>query len=118
MASGAPPAVLVGRAQPPPALADGTVWFADPTFGILMPNQGSIVEPELDHRSVYRFDSRTGELRRMADFEQPDGFGFSPNDDVLLRFTLSSQQSCGPTASTRQMPRPVSSSQASCAAWC
>jgi gluconolactonase len=62
---------------------DGTIWFADPTFGILMPNQGSIVEPELDHRSVYRFNPRAGELRRMADFEQPNGVGFSPNGDVL-----------------------------------
>ena len=35
---------------------DGTIWFTDPTFGLLMPNQGSLVEPELDHRSVYRFD--------------------------------------------------------------
>lgn len=63
--------------------SDGTIWFADPTFGILMPNQGSIVDPELDHRSVYRFDPRTGDLCRMADFEQPNGVGFSPNGRVL-----------------------------------
>ena len=62
---------------------DGTIWFADPTFGILMPNQGSVADPELDHRSVYRFDPRTGELRRMADFEQPNGVGFSPDGRVL-----------------------------------
>lgn len=62
---------------------DGTIWFADPTFGILMPNQGSIVDPELDHRSVYRFDPRTGELRRVADFEQPNGVGFSPDGSVF-----------------------------------
>ena len=62
---------------------DGAIWFADPTFGILMPNQGSIAEPELDHRSVYRFDPRTGELRRAADFEQPNGVGFSPDGRVL-----------------------------------
>ena len=35
---------------------DGAIWFTDPTFGLLMPNQGSLAEPELDHRSVYRFD--------------------------------------------------------------
>lgn len=63
--------------------SDGTIWFADPTFGILMPNQGSIADPELDHRSVYRFDPRTAELRRMADFEQPNGVGFSPDGRVL-----------------------------------
>ena len=63
--------------------ADGTVWFTDPTFGLLMPNQGSVREPELDHRSVFRFDPATGELRRMADFEQPNGLAFSPDGRVL-----------------------------------
>lgn len=62
---------------------DGAIWFTDPTFGLLMPNQGSLAEPELDHRSVYRFDSSNGELRRMADFEQPNGLGFSPDGRTL-----------------------------------
>ncbi len=59
--------------------ADGAIWFTDPTFGILMPNQGSLAEPELDHRSVYRFDPRDGSLGRMADFEQPNGIFFAPD---------------------------------------
>ena len=63
--------------------ADGAIWFTDPTFGILMPNQGSLVEPELDHRSVYRFDEATGRLDRMADFEQPNGLRFSPDGRTL-----------------------------------
>ena len=63
--------------------ADGAVWFTDPTFGILMPNQGSIVEPELDHRSLYRFDPKTNDLRRMADFEQPNGLAFSPDGRTI-----------------------------------
>ena len=62
---------------------DGAIWFTDPTFGILMPNQGSIAEPELDHRSVYRFEPGSGELRRAADFEQPNGVGHSPDGRVL-----------------------------------
>jgi gluconolactonase len=62
---------------------DGAIWFTDPTFGILMPNQGSLVEPELDHRSVYRFDAVTGQLNRMADFEQPNGLRFSPDGRTL-----------------------------------
>jgi gluconolactonase len=56
---------------------DGTIWFTDPTFGIIMPNQGALAEPELDHRSVYRFDPQTGKLTRMADFEQPNGLAFT-----------------------------------------
>ncbi len=63
--------------------ADGAIWFTDPTFGILMPNQGSVVDPELDHRSVYRFDPRDGLLGRMADFEQPNGLAFSPDGRTL-----------------------------------
>ena len=63
--------------------ADGAIWFTDPTFGILMPNQGSVADPELDHRSVYRFDPRDGSLGRMADFEQPNGLGFAPDGRTL-----------------------------------
>ena len=63
--------------------ADGAIWFTDPTFGILMPNQGSLVAPELDHRSVYRFDPNSGALRRMADFEEPNGLFFSPDGRTL-----------------------------------
>ncbi len=62
---------------------DGAIWFTDPTFGLLMPNQGSLEEPELDHRSVYRFDPQTHNLRRMADFEQPNGLFFSPDGRTL-----------------------------------
>ncbi len=63
--------------------ADGAIWFTDPTFGLLMPNQGSLAEPELDHRSVYRFDPASRDLRRMADFEQPNGLFFSPDGRTL-----------------------------------
>jgi gluconolactonase len=62
---------------------DGAIWFTDPTFGILMPSQGSLVEPELDHRSVYRFDAVTGKLDRAADFEQPNGLAFAPDGRTL-----------------------------------
>ena len=63
--------------------ADGAIWFTDPTFGLLMPSQGSVVEPELDHRSVYRFDPRDGSLRRMADFDEPNGLFFAPDGRTL-----------------------------------
>ena len=63
--------------------ADGAIWFTDPTFGTLMPNQGSLVEPELDHCSVYRFEPATGALRRMADFEEPNGLAFAPDGRTL-----------------------------------
>jgi len=62
---------------------DGAIWFTDPTFGIIMPNQGALAEPELDHRSVYRFDPAPRTLQRMADFEQPNGLAFTPDGSTL-----------------------------------
>ncbi len=62
---------------------DGTLWFSDPTFGLNMPKQGSLREPDLDHRSVYRYDPDSGEVRRVADFEQPNGLDFSPDGGIL-----------------------------------
>ena len=62
---------------------DGTVWFSDPIFGIAMPSQGALADPELGHQSVYRYDPRTGALGRMADFEQPNGVAFNPDGGTL-----------------------------------
>lgn len=62
---------------------DGSIWFTDPTFGLMVPNQGCIADPELDHRSVYRFDPASGALARMADFEDPNGLGFTADGRTL-----------------------------------
>ena len=62
---------------------DGALWFTDPAFGLHSPRQGALDKPELDHRSVYRFDPRSGQVSRMADFEQPNGLGFSPDGGTL-----------------------------------
>lgn len=62
---------------------DGAIWFTDPAYGIQNPRQGCPAEPELDHRSVYRFHPGTGALERMADVEQPNGIGFSPDGRTL-----------------------------------
>ena len=62
---------------------DGSIWFTDPIFGIVMLSQGALAEPELDHCSVYRFDPGTGALNCMADFEQPNGLAFSPGGRTL-----------------------------------
>jgi len=62
---------------------DGAIWFTDPTFGIIMPNQGALAEPQLDHHSVYRFDPTSGDLQRMADFEEPNGLAFTADGATL-----------------------------------
>jgi gluconolactonase len=63
--------------------SDGAIWFTDPIFGIIMPSQGALAEPELGHSSVYRFDPVRGDLARMGDFEQPNGIVFSPDGRTL-----------------------------------
>ncbi|HLM66877.1 MAG TPA: SMP-30/gluconolactonase/LRE family protein [Longimicrobium sp.] len=62
---------------------DGAIWFTDPTYGIQNPKQGCPAEPELDHRSVYRYDAAANALARMADLEQPNGIGFAPDGRTL-----------------------------------
>jgi gluconolactonase len=62
---------------------DGAVWFTDPTYGVMSPRQGCPAEPELEHRSLYRFVEATGELTRVADFDQPNGLAFSPDGRTL-----------------------------------
>ena len=76
--------------------ADGAVWFTDPVFGLMMPQQGCLAESELDHRSVYRHDAVTGNLRRMADFDQPNGLFFAP-DGRTLYVSDTSRSIGGPT---------------------
>ena len=62
---------------------DGALWFTDPAYGLILPKQGALAEPELDHRSVYRFDPNTGATVRMADLEQPNGLAFAPYGRTL-----------------------------------
>lgn len=63
--------------------SDGVIWFTDPTFGITYDDQGYPTSPDLDHRSLYRIDPGTGTLQRMADFDEPNGLAFSPDERVL-----------------------------------
>ena len=76
--------------------ADGAIWFTDPVFGLMFPTQGCLAEPDLDHRSLYRFDPRSGDLQRMADFDQPNGLAFSP-DGGTLYVSDTSRSIGGPT---------------------
>ena len=63
--------------------ADGALWFTDPMFGLCIPRQGCLAEPELDHCSVYRYLPASRSLTRMADFEQPNGLAFSADGRTL-----------------------------------
>jgi gluconolactonase len=64
--------------------SDGTVWFTDPTYGILSDYEGYKADPEQVSRNVYRLDPETGDLTAVAsDFLQPNGLAFSPDETKL-----------------------------------
>lgn len=65
--------------------SDGTVWFTDPTYGILADYEGYKADPEQPTRNVYRLDPRSGELTAViTDFVQPNGLAFSPDETKLF----------------------------------
>ena len=63
--------------------SDGSVWFTDPTYGILSDYEGYRAAPEQPTRNVYRIDP-DGSLSVVADdFTQPNGLAFSPDEQTL-----------------------------------
>ncbi|WP_343079037.1 SMP-30/gluconolactonase/LRE family protein [Ostreiculturibacter nitratireducens] len=64
--------------------SDGSIWFTDPTYGILGDYEGYKAEPEQAHHHVFRLDPDTGELAPVVDdFVQPNGLAFSPDESLL-----------------------------------
>ena len=61
--------------------SDGSLWFTDPSFGIIAWYEGAKAEPELP-TNVYRWSD--GELDVVAEgINQPNGLAFSPDESVL-----------------------------------
>ncbi|MBR0558277.1 SMP-30/gluconolactonase/LRE family protein [Ciceribacter sp. L1K23] len=64
--------------------SDGSIWFTDPSYGILSDYEGYRTEPDLPTRNVFRLDLVSGELEIVADdFNQPNGLAFSPDESLL-----------------------------------
>ncbi len=62
--------------------SDGSIWFTDPSYGILTDYEGDSAESELPCQ-VYRIDT-DGSLSAVAtDFVKPNGLAFSPDESVL-----------------------------------
>jgi gluconolactonase len=60
--------------------SDGSIWFTDPSFGVLGWYEGEKDEPALP-TNVYRWD---GALTVVAEgINQPNGLAFSPDESVL-----------------------------------
>lgn len=64
--------------------SDGSIWFTDPSYGILMDYEGMRAESEIGACHVYRVDPDTGDIRIVADdYVKPNGLAFSPDESVL-----------------------------------
>lgn len=64
--------------------SDGTIWFTDPSYGILSDLEGWKAEPEYGACHVFCLDPATAELRVVADdFVKPNGIAFSPDERTL-----------------------------------
>lgn len=64
--------------------SDGAVWFTDPPYGIVNPEEGHPGEMEYGGCHVFRVDPDTGEAEAMiTDMGDPNGLAFSPDESVL-----------------------------------
>jgi len=64
--------------------SDGSIWFTDPSYGILFDYEGGLAQSEIGACHVYRVDPATGEVTRVADdFEKPNGLAFSIDEKFL-----------------------------------
>ena len=62
--------------------SDGSIWFTDPSFGIMSWYEGGKAEPELP-LNVYRWDP-SGKVEVVAEgISQPNGLAFSPDESIL-----------------------------------
>jgi gluconolactonase len=64
--------------------SDGSIWFTDPSYGILFDYEGGRAESEIGACHVYRIDGASGAITRVADdFGKPNGIAFSPDEKFL-----------------------------------
>lgn len=64
--------------------SDGTLWFTDPPYGLIIPEEGHGGESEIGDCYVFRFDPRSGELDPVTDLPiEPNGLAFSPDESLL-----------------------------------
>jgi gluconolactonase len=64
--------------------SDDTIWFTDPSYGIMHDYEGDYGKEEIGGCHVYRHDPSTGKTVRVADdFVKPNGLAFSPDESLL-----------------------------------
>jgi gluconolactonase len=64
--------------------SDGTIWFSDPPYGIIQPEEGYFADSEQAGNFVYRFDPQTKALSIVVDdMDKPNGLAFSIDETIL-----------------------------------
>lgn len=78
--------------------ADGSIWFTDPSYGILVDYEGERADSEIGACHVYRVDPASGEVSAVAtDFFKPNGLAFSPDErHLFVSDTGASHDPAGP----------------------
>ncbi len=65
--------------------SDGSIWFSDPTYGILSDLEGYRAAPEQDGSFVYRVEPGDFSITAVSrDFVQPNGLAFSADETRLI----------------------------------
>lgn len=64
--------------------SDGSIWFTDPPYGILIDYEGGRAEGEIGNCNVYRVDPQSGQIAVVTDdFDKPNGLAFSVDEKFL-----------------------------------
>ncbi|MEM9344148.1 MAG: SMP-30/gluconolactonase/LRE family protein [Pseudomonadota bacterium] len=63
--------------------SDGSIWFTDPSYGILMDYEGDRAESEIGACHVYRVDPAGTMTQVTTDYFKPNGLAFSPDESHL-----------------------------------
>jgi len=63
--------------------SDDSIWFTDPSYGIDSDYEGDAASGEIGAQRVYRLDANGTLTVVAADFEQPNGLAFSPDESLL-----------------------------------
>ncbi len=64
--------------------SDGSIWFTDPSYGILMDYEGARAPSEIGACHVYRVDPSGGISVVADDYVKPNGLAFSPDESQLF----------------------------------
>ena len=85
--------------------SDGSIWFTDPTYGIIMDYEGCRAESQIGTCNVYRWDPETQKIEAMAtDYIKPNGLAFSPDETALyITDTGGTHEPNGPQHMRRHM---------------